>query len=39
MQSRDTYGVILDNDDDNYLITFTGPNGGTSGQFYVTAVY
>jgi hypothetical protein len=39
MQSRDLYGEILDNDDDNYEITFSGPDGGDSGTFYKTAAY
>lgn len=34
MQSDDYYGEILDNDDDNYLITFSGPDGGDTGTFF-----
>lgn len=39
-QSRDTYGTILDNTEDNYVMTFTGPSeNGDSATFSLTAVY
>ena len=39
MQSRDNQGAILDNLIDNYEIKFSGPDGGFSGEFYLTSVY
>lgn len=38
IQSRDSYGAILFNNNDNYLIHFVGPSPGTSGEFSVAAV-
>lgn len=39
MQSRDTFGAILDNDENNYEIDFSRSDGVSPGQFFVTPVY
>ena len=39
LTSRDSNGDVLDNDDDNYQITMTGPGTTNTGDMTVTAVY
>jgi hypothetical protein len=38
-QSRDTYGKILNNANDNFEMSFVGPTPQTTGSFSLTAVY
>ncbi len=39
IQSRNEVGEIIDNSDDNYELHFSGPDGTTTGDFYITGVY
>lgn len=39
IQARNEVGEIIDNTEDHYELYFTGPDGTTDGDFFVTAVY
>lgn len=39
IQSKNEVGDIIDNSLDNYELQFTGPDGTTLGNFFVTGVY
>ena len=39
IQSRDINGDIIDNTDDSYQLTFTGPDGSNLGDFFTSSSY
>lgn len=38
VQSRNFYGAILNNNNDQYSVNYVGPDGTTAGEFTVIAV-